>query len=63
MSIEEYNILDRFYILFCSKFFSALGKDAYGFLIACKDKLHNLCLVETCCLDYTTFQLDVVARH
>lgn len=36
-------------------FSSALSKDAYEFLIACEDKLHNLGQVEICGVYYTAF--------
>lgn len=41
----------------------ALGEDAFEFLAICEDSLHNLGLVEARGVNYTTFQLDLVARH
>lgn len=56
-------MLGRFLRLALSRFSDASSKDAYGFLISFEDRLYNLGLVEPHGVDYTIFQLDLVARH
>lgn len=38
-------------------------EDAFELLIAYENMLYNLGLVDTRGVDYTTFQLDLAARH
>lgn len=42
------------------RFAEALGEDVFEFVITCEDGLHNLCLIKTHGVDYTTFQLDLI---
>lgn len=51
-------ILGKFFRLAPPRFF-----DACEFLISYNDRLHNLGLVNTCGIDYTTFQFYLVAPH
>lgn len=62
MSTQKQKILGRFLRLAQPKFSIAPGKDTYKFLITYEDRLYNLGLFETRCMDYTIFQLDLVAR-
>lgn len=55
MSIEEQKLLGRFFRLAPPRFFGALSNDTYEFLISCKNRLHNLSLIEARDMDYTTF--------
>lgn len=48
-------MLGRFLRLALPRFYSTLGDDAYEVLVACKDRLHNLGLVEIHGADYTIF--------
>lgn len=56
-------MLDTFLRFSLPRFFSALCEDVYKFLIACKDSLHNLVIVETCGVDYKNFQLNLATQH
>ncbi|KAF3635362.1 hypothetical protein FXO38_24670 [Capsicum annuum] len=62
MFVEEQKMLVRFIKLAPPRFSGELSEDAYE-LIYSKYKLNNLGLVETCGMEYTAFQLDLVARH
>lgn len=61
--VEELKILGRFLRLTLLRFFSALDEDTYEFLVICEVRIYNLGIVETHDVDYTTFLLDLVARH
>lgn len=56
-------MLGRFMILTPRIFFGALGEDTYEYFIVCEVRIHNLGLVETCRVDYTTFLLDLEPTH
>lgn len=63
ISIENQKMIDRLLRYVLPRFSSAPGKYYYELLIACKYRLHNFGLVKTHGIDYTTFQLDLEARH
>lgn len=44
-------------------FVGILGEDTYEFLIYYEDKLCNLGLVESCGVDFVTYQLDTTTRR
>lgn len=50
--------MGRFIRLGPPRFSGAPGEDAYEFLVSCQERLHNLGLVESHGVDYTTFQMD-----
>lgn len=54
-------MLGWFLILKFLRLYGALGKDTLDFLITYKDKFYNLGIVETRGVDYTTFQIELVA--
>lgn len=47
MSSKQYKILGKLLRLSLQRFSDALDRDAYVFLIAYEDRLHNLGLIET----------------
>lgn len=55
-------MLGSFFRLAPPRFSSPSGGDAYEVLNSYVDRLHTLGLVETRGIDYTIFQLDLVAR-
>lgn len=58
MTLEEYKMFVCFITMGYSRFSSALGEDAHKFILSYKERLHNLSLVESCKLEYTTFQIE-----
>lgn len=55
MSVEKLRMLGRFLRLTPPEFSRAPGYDALNFVTTYEYKLHNLGLVETYGVDYTTF--------
>lgn len=52
---SEKKMLGRFLRLAPSRFSRATGEDAHDFISSCEERLHNLGLLESHGLDYTTF--------
>lgn len=61
MYVGKQKILGRFFRLTPPRFSGASGEDAYEFWVSCEDRLYNLGLVETCCVDQITFKLYLAA--
>lgn len=57
MSFEVPKMLGWYIRLGPPKFSSASGEDAHEFLIRCPERLHNIKLVESHRVDYTTFHI------
>lgn len=53
-------MLGKFLRLASYRVFCVPSKDAYEFLVICKDSLCNLGLIETRSVEYTIFSLDLV---
>ncbi|XP_055824820.1 uncharacterized protein LOC129893335 [Solanum dulcamara] len=63
MTMEEQKMLVRFIRFGLPRFSGVASEDAHVFLISCQKRLHNLGLVESHGIDYTTFQLDGPAKQ
>lgn len=55
MSFEEQKMFGRFLSLTLPRFKGIKHEDSVEFLIACEERLYNLCLVESHGVEYTTF--------
>lgn len=63
MSYKDYKRFDRLTYLVLHRFSGFVGKDAYDFLMDYHKKLHNLGLLESYGVSYTTFQLVDIVRN
>lgn len=63
MSSEDQRTLGKFLRLAPPRISGVPKEDAYEFLIAYKDRLHDLGLVETLGMDYIIFQLELSGHH
>ena len=62
MTIDEQKMFGRFRIMNPPFYTCDLAEDAYEFIVSCHARLHNLGLVESHGVDYTTFQMTGSAK-
>ena len=55
MTIDEQKMFGRFKLMNPPTYTGHLAEDAYEFIVSCHERLHNLGLVESRGVDYTTF--------
>ncbi|KAG5591216.1 hypothetical protein H5410_041730 [Solanum commersonii] len=63
MSFEEQKILGQFIRLGPLKFTSDSGENAHEFNVSCYERLHNLRLVKSHDVDYSSFHMNVSAKQ
>ena len=63
MTIDEQKMFGRFRLMNPPTYTGDLTEDAYEFIVSCHERLHNLGLVESHGVDYTTFQMTGSAKQ